>query len=67
MIYEWIDNIMRILKTVRHWFRKLVCREYVHISGLGNGWCKFDDNGKIHYRCKFYNCPKRVKKEGVNE
>lgn len=53
MIYEWGDAIVDLVKTIRHFFRKLFCKEYLTYKGFG--LCR----KKAGVVCTYYWCPKR--------
>lgn len=59
MIYIWADGIVHLCKGIRHFFRKLVCKDY-YIEAHGLEMCgKCSTNPDESHFCKYQLCPKR--------
>lgn len=53
MIYEWGRRMLKVLYSIRHFFRAFGCKHY-YVNPRGIGKC---DMGK--FRCDWHRCPKR--------
>lgn len=57
MIYRWGYNIKHICKATRHWFRKLLCKDYEVrcnlLFDIKAGVCKANNE-----LCEYRSCPK---------
>lgn len=60
MIYVWIGTLFHICKSIRHFFRKFVCKDY-YIEAHGLARCgKYGASPDESHVCKYYWCPKRI-------